>query len=91
MTVARPVRTVDGDRAHRVAEAAAKADAVDRSSESRDSHEFPAAVIEVAVGVLMEQLALDAGDARSYLLRRANAHDRSLLELAGEIVSRPGV
>jgi hypothetical protein len=48
----------------------------------------PAASFEVAVGVVMECLAFNSGEARSYLLRRAHSEARDVDDLARDIVQR---
>ena len=62
---------------------------MDESSEPTDTHRFPrAALIEIAVGVVMEQFDLGADEARTYLLGRARSDNRPAPDVAGDIVNR---
>jgi len=61
---------------------------VDRSSEPIDTHRFlSVALMEIAVGVVMEQLDLGADEARTYLLGRARSDNRPAPDVAGDIVN----
>ena len=63
--------------------------AVYESSEFGGADGFPPAdLVEVAVGVVMQSLALRPADARGYLLGRALSEARSVDDLAGDIVQR---
>ena len=64
-------------------------EAVYESSELGGADEIPpAALVEIAVGVIMQCLALRPADAQSYLLGRARSEARTLDDLAGDIVQR---
>ena len=64
-------------------------EAVYESSELGGADEIPpAALVEIAVGVIMQCLALRPADAQSYLLGRAESEARTLDDLAGDIVER---
>jgi hypothetical protein len=51
----------------------------------------PGALVEIAVGVLMERWQMDVAEARSYLLAWAYGDGRAVDELAGEVVRHRGV
>ena len=64
-------------------------EAVYESSELGGADEIPpAALVEIAVGVIMQCLALRPADAQIYLLGRARSEARTLDDLAGDIVQR---
>jgi hypothetical protein len=64
-------------------------EAVYESSELGGADEIPpAALVEIAVGVVMQCLALRPADAQSYLLGRARSEARTVDDLAGDIVQR---
>ena len=59
------------------------------SSELGGADEIPpTALVEIAVGVVMQCLALRPADAHSYLLGRARSEARTVDDLAGDIVLR---
>jgi hypothetical protein len=64
-------------------------EAVDESLEFGGAEEIPpATLVEIAVGVVMQCLALRPAAARSYLLGRARSEARTVDDLAGSIVQR---